>query len=113
MNIQDCLFCQIVQGERPATIVYQDDYVVVFDDIYPKAPIHKLIVPREHIATLNDVNRTHDELIGHMVQTAQKVAKDLGIDQNGYRVVINCNKDGGQVIYHLHAHLLGGEPLAF
>jgi len=85
----------------------------VFDDIYPKAPIHKLILPRKHIATLNDLTKEDAGLIDHMVFTAKKIACDLNVANPGYRVLINCNADGGQVVYHLHLHLLGGKRLGF
>ncbi|QLH42724.1 MAG: histidine triad nucleotide-binding protein [Coxiellaceae bacterium] len=107
----DCIFCKIANGEQPATIVYQDDQVVAFDDLYPKAPFHKLIIPRKHINTLNDANENDTKLLGHMMLVAQKMAMQLGIAEPGYRVLMNCNKGGGQVIYHLHLHLLGGRVM--
>jgi histidine triad (HIT) family protein len=107
----DCIFCKITQGTLPATIIYHDDQVVAFDDVYPKAPQHKLIIPKKHIATLNDLQEEDQHLIHHMVDIARKLAQDLGIAQSGYRVLMNCNPDGGQVVYHLHLHLLGGRPL--
>lgn len=105
----DCIFCKIVNKTLPAKIIYEDELVIAFDDIHPKAPIHKLIVPRQHIATLNDVTEEHQNLLDHMLMVAKKLAKDLNIDQSGYRVVINCNADGGQIVYHLHLHLMGGK----
>lgn len=105
----DCIFCKIANKILPAKIIYEDELVMVFDDIHPKAPIHKLIIPKKHIATLNDVNSDDEHLLNHMLMTAKKIAKDLGVDQSGYRVVINCNADGGQIIYHLHLHLMGGK----
>jgi histidine triad (HIT) family protein len=107
----DCIFCKIASGALPANIIYQDDKIIAFDDVYPKAPQHKLIVPRKHIATLNDLTPDDKGLIGDMIAVAQKLAVDLKIDQDGYRVLINCNRDGGQVVYHLHLHLLGGKRL--
>ena len=104
----DCLFCKIVEGSIPANIIYEDKTVIAFDDINPQAPIHKLIIPRQHISTLNDLTPEHDLLIGHMLQTAKQLAKTLEIDETGYRTVINCNRNGGQVVFHLHLHLLGG-----
>ena len=108
---QDCLFCKIAIGEIPANIIYQDDLVVAFDDIHPKAPVHKLIIPRKHIATINDLTPEDNNLIGHMTQIAKKLAKELDVDQSGYRVLMNCNKNAGQVVFHLHMHLLGGRAL--
>lgn len=107
----DCIFCKIVQGEIPANIVYQDEHVVAFEDIKPKAPHHKLIIPKKHIATLNDATTEDTALLGRMMQTAKQLAKDLGFADDGYRVVMNCNKGGGQVVFHIHLHLLGGRSL--
>jgi histidine triad (HIT) family protein len=107
----DCIFCKIIQGDLPANITYQDDQVIVFDDIHPQAPVHKLIVPREHIETLNDLQPAHNALIGHMIQVTKKIAKDTNVDQSGYRVIMNCNKDSGQVVFHVHMHVLGGKTL--
>lgn len=108
----DCLFCKIIAKEIPATILYEDDQVIAFDDIHPKAPCHKLIIPRKHITTLNDLTPEDNSLAGHMLQVVQELAKKLQIAEPGYRVAINCNAGGGQVIYHLHFHLLGGRPMS-
>ena len=107
----ECIFCKIAVGEMPANIVYEDENIIAFDDIFPKAPIHKLIIPRKHIATLNDINDEDRELTGNMMLVAQKIAKDLHISEDGYRVLMNCNKHGGQEVYHIHLHLLGGKQL--
>lgn len=107
----DCLFCKIVAGTIPATIIYRDDMTVIFNDINPQAAIHKVIIPHKHIATLNDLHGEDTDLMGHMIQVATKVAKQLNIDTNGYRLVMNCNGDGGQTVFHIHMHLLGGRPL--
>jgi histidine triad (HIT) family protein len=107
----DCLFCKIANHELQSNIIYEDDLVVAFDDIKPQAPQHKLIIPRKHIATLNDVNEKDKELISHIIFTAQKIAHKLGIDQEGYRVLFNCNRHGGQEVHHLHLHLLGGRQM--
>ncbi len=107
----DCIFCRIANGTLPANIVYQDKKIIAFDDVCPKAPIHKLIIPRKHIATLNDLTVADKGLIDDMVVVAQQLAAELNVDKSGYRVLINCNSDGGQVIYHLHLHLLGGKKL--
>lgn len=109
----DCLFCKIASGEIPAKLLYEDELVVAFDDIHPKAPHHKLIIPRKHIATLNDVSTADNALVGHMVQVVQKMAKDLGIADEGYRLVMNCNQGAGQSVYHIHAHLLGGRQMTW
>ncbi len=106
-----CLFCDIVEGKIPAKIVKKDKDVVAFRDIDPQAPTHVLVVPAKHIGTLNDVSGDDAALIGKMVQTARQIAVEDGIDQSGYRMVLNCNKDGGQSVYHIHLHLLGGRPM--
>lgn len=103
-----CLFCRIVSGEIPAKIAYRDDHVVAFEDINPQAPHHLLIIPQKHIATINDVNTEDNELLGHMVQTAKMLAKQLNIADDGYRIVMNCNAGAGQTVFHIHLHLLGG-----
>ena len=108
-----CIFCDIVNGILPAKIIYQDKEIIAFDDIHPKAPQHKLIIPRKHIATMNDVTTEDKDLITNMILVSQKLAVDLNIAKTGYRVLINCNKDGGQVVYHLHLHLIGGRQLSF
>lgn len=109
----DCLFCKIVAREIPATICYEDDAIVAFDDIHPRAPQHKLIIPRKHIATLNDLSPTDTEVAGRLLYTAQQLAKQLNFADNGYRVVMNCNADAGQVVFHIHLHLLGGRSLSW
>lgn len=112
-TMKDCIFCKIVEGTIPAQIIYQDTKIVAFDDLHPKAPHHKLIIPRLHIATLNDVTPADQALIGHMFYVAQQIAKQLGIDATGYRTVMNCNAGGGQEVYHIHLHLLGGRQMTW
>ena len=107
----DTIFTKIIAGELPADIVYEDDEVMAFRDISPQAPVHVLIVPRVEIATVNDIQPNQAELIGKMVLAAQKIAADEGIAEDGFRLVINCNKHGCQVVFHLHMHLLGGKQL--
>ncbi|MGH1430752.1 MAG: histidine triad nucleotide-binding protein [Neptuniibacter sp.] len=109
----DCLFCKIINKEIPADIIYEDEHVIAFNDISPQAPTHALIIPRKHIATLNDVQAEDEALVGHMVKTAATIAKQLGFDENGYRTVFNCNPHGGQTVYHIHLHLLGGKPMGW
>jgi histidine triad (HIT) family protein len=106
-----CLFCQICNGDIPANIVYQDDLLIAFDDIHPQAPLHQLIIPREHIGTLNDIQSAHDALVGRMLRVAAGLAEDNAIAEKGYRVVMNCNAEGGQEVYHIHLHLLGGKQM--
>ena len=105
------LFEKIVAGEIPATIVHQDDRVTAFRDISPQAPVHVLIVPNKPIPTVNDVSDEDERTLGHMFIVARDLAKKEGIAENGFRLIINCNKHGGQVVYHLHMHLLGGHAL--
>ncbi len=107
----DCLFCKIINGDIPATIVYEDDLVIAFDDITPRAPIHKLIIPKEHIATLNDIAPEDQELVGHMLYVAKQIAAECDIADAGYRTVFNCNADAGQDVFHIHLHLLGGRKM--
>jgi len=107
----DCIFCKIVKGEIPCAKVYEDDVVLAFDDIQPMAPVHVVIVPKMHIPTLMDVEANQSGVIAQMVQAAQNVAQIKQIAARGFRTVINCNSDGGQVVFHLHMHLLGGRKL--
>lgn len=106
----DCLFCKIINNDIPSAIIYRDDHVVAFDDLHPQAPQHKLIVPHKHISTLNDAHSEDNELIGHMMQTAKMLARQLNISDEGYRLILNCNAGAGQTVFHLHLHLLGGRP---
>jgi histidine triad (HIT) family protein len=108
--MDDCIFCKIIAGKLPADIVYQDDRVVAFWDAHPSAPIHILIVPREHIATLNDIPEDSD-ILSHLGRIAKEIARQQGVDQSGYRFFINVNKGGGQVIFHLHAHIMAGNDI--
>lgn len=105
------LFERIIAGEIPATIVYQDDRVIAFRDIRPRAPTHILIVTRKVIPTANDIVDADESLIGHLFTVARDLAKTEGIAESGYRLIINCNAHGGQEVYHLHLHLVGGKPL--
>jgi len=111
--VADCLFCKIVAGQIPATIVFQDDHVVAFRDITPRAPTHVLIVPRRHIASLNDLVADDDALVGQMVRAAATIARKEGLADRGYRTVFNCNADAGQTVFHIHLHLLGGRTMAW
>nr|VFK22442.1 MAG: histidine triad (HIT) family protein [Candidatus Kentron sp. LFY] len=105
------IFSKIVSGELSADIVYQDDRVTCFRDINPAAPVHILIIPNKEIPTLNDLDEEDEALAGHMLLTAKKLAKQEGISESGYRLIINCNRDGNQEVFHLHLHLMGGRPL--
>lgn len=108
----DCIFCKIAEGALPSKKVYECDQVVAFEDISPKAPVHVLIIPKVHIPTMNDVEGEEQfQLIAKIHEVAQVVAQKLGIAESGYRLVNNCGKDSGQIVFHLHYHLLGGESL--
>ena len=109
----DCVFCKIVNGQIPATRVHEDADVIAFADLNPQAPLHLLIVPRRHIATLNDLATTDDALIGSMLRVAARLAADHGYADRGYRTVFNCNRDAGQTVFHIHLHLLAGRGLAW
>ncbi|TAK12714.1 MAG: histidine triad nucleotide-binding protein [Acidobacteria bacterium] len=108
-----CLFCKIIAGEIPSTKVYEDDQLVAFKDITPQAPLHVLIVPRKHIATLNDLEPGDDALVGAMTRRAAIIAKAHGFDSSGFRTVFNCNKDAGQAVFHIHLHVLAGRTLSW
>ena len=109
----DCLFCRIISGEIPATKVYEDDRVIAFNDINPQAPMHVLIVPREHLDTLNNLEPKHDSTIGEMVRRAAAIAAQRGFAEGGYRTVFNCNADAGQMVFHLHLHVMGGRKMTW
>ena len=111
--MSDCLFCQIAAGRIPASFVYQDDRLVAFRDINPQAPLHVLIVPRRHIATLNDLTAAEEPLVGEMIGRAAAIAREQGHADAGYRTVLNCNRDAGQSVFHIHLHLLAGRSMAW
>jgi len=111
--MSECIFCKIVSGEIPAEIVFQDEICLAFKDINPAAPVHVLVIPKIHITTLNDLTGEHESITGHILTVAKNIARDLGMAENGYRVVVNCNSDGGQAVFHIHFHLLGGRQLAW
>ena len=111
--MNECLFCNMVSGAIPCNKVYENEYVLAFRDIDPKAPTHILIIPKKHITTLNEINKNDQDLLGELLLTAKKIAKDEGIDTSGYRTVFNCNSDGGQTVFHIHMHLLGGRQMAW
>jgi len=107
----DCLFCRIIRREIPASIVYEDDRVLAFNDINPQAPTHVLLVPKRHIASLNDLTPGDDPLVGELHRRAAAIARERGIDAGGYRTVFNTNRDAGQTVFHIHLHVLGGRPM--
>ena len=107
--MSDCIFCKIINGDIPSTKVYEDELVYAFRDIEPAAPVHILIIPKEHICCANKLEDTHKELLGHIILTAKKIAEAEGIAENGYRIINNCGEDAGQTVFHLHFHLLAGD----
>lgn len=107
----DCIFCKIVEGSIPSKKIYENEHVLAFHDIQPAAPVHALIIPKKHIATMNDAAGDDFALIGKIHEAAQIAARELGVADSGYRLVNNCGKDGGQVVFHIHYHLMGGEKL--
>jgi histidine triad (HIT) family protein len=113
VTVADCLFCKIIARQIPASILYEDDRVIAFNDINPQASTHVLVVPKRHIATLNELTAQDDALVGEMVRRAAAIAKERGIDAGGFRTVFNTNKDAGQTVFHIHLHLIGGRSLAW
>ena len=111
--MSDCLFCKIVAGDIPADVIHETDSTLAFRDINPQAPTHVLIVPRRHIARINDIATDDRELVGSLFTTAKEIAVAEGLADDGYRVVMNCNEAAGQSVFHLHLHLLGGRPLSW
>lgn len=109
--MQGCIFCKIAQGEAPATIRYEDNEIIAFDDINPKAPVHILIVPKEHLESTLDLTDKDDELVGKIIRVAARLAEKMAIANRGYKIIINTGKDAGQLVDHLHCHLLGGKTL--
>lgn len=110
---ENCLFCKIAAGEISSAKVYQDEVCIAFNDISPQAPTHVLIIPREHFASLDEAQTSQKEMLGHLLLTAAEIAREKGFAEDGYRVVINTNADGGQTVFHIHVHLLGGRPFVF
>ena len=109
----DCLFCKIINREIPASIVYEDQRVLAFNDINPQAPTHVLIVPRRHIASLNEIGVEDDQIVGELVRRAAAIARDRGLSAGGFRTVFNTNRDAGQTVFHVHLHLLGGRSMTW
>jgi histidine triad (HIT) family protein len=111
--VSDCLFCKIVAGQIPATIVHQDQHLIAFKDINPQAPMHLLIVPRRHVSSLNELEPDDDALVGEMIRRAAALARANGHADRGYRTVFNCNADAGQTVFHIHLHVLGGRAMTW
>jgi histidine triad (HIT) family protein len=111
--VPECLFCRIVARQVPAAVVFEDDRLLAFNDINPQAPMHLLVIPRRHIATVNDLAREDDELVGQMVRRAAALASEHGHAERGYRTVFNCNAEAGQTVFHIHLHVMGGRRLTW
>ena len=109
--MDDCLFCKIIKGEIPATIVYQDEQVMAFRDINPVAPTHILVIPKKHISGTNDVSKEDEQLLGHMLTVVRPITDQEGITESGYRLIINSGPDANQVVFHLHLHIMGGHRM--
>ena len=109
----DCLFCKIIDGEIPGDIVYENDNVLAFKDINPIAPVHILVIPKEHIATINDLEEKHTQTMGELFLAAKKIASEKGFSESGYRTVVNCNKDAQQTVFHIHLHLIAGRQMTW
>lgn len=109
----DCIFCKIAQGKLPANIIYEDDHAIAFEDIAPQAPVHTLVIPRRHISTVLDLEEGDRELVGHLFRVAAVLARDKGVADGGFRLVMNTNADAGQTVFHMHLHLLGGRAMGW
>ncbi len=109
----ECLFCKIAAGELDTELIYEDEQVVAFNDLNPQAPIHVLVIPKKHIATLNELEPEDAALVGSLYLAAKTLARQKGVDDSGYRTLMNCNADGGQTVFHLHLHLLGGRRMGW
>jgi len=111
--VSETIFTKIINKEIPADILFEDDKVLAFKDISPQAPIHFLVIPKKAIATINDIQQEDDAVIGYMYRTAAKLCAEMGVSEQGFRTVMNCNDDGGQTVYHIHLHVLAGKPLGW
>ena len=109
--MDNCIFCKIINKEVPSKIVYEDERVLAFDDINPRAPIHVLLISKEHFGTLNEIPEEKKDILSHLLLTARQIAQEKGIAENGYRIVLNTERDSGQEVFHIHFHLLGGRQM--
>ena len=111
--MKDCLFCKIASHQVPSAVVYEDDHLMAIEDINPQAPLHCLVISKQHVATLNDLDTSTDGLVGEMTRRAAAIARERGYADRGYRTVFNCNREAGQTVFHIHLHLLAGRPLTW
>jgi histidine triad (HIT) family protein len=109
--MDNCLFCKIINGEIPVKKVYENEHILAFRDIDPKAPVHILVIPKKHIRSVNELKSSDKNLAGELLLSAKKIAKDEGIDSKGFRIIFNTNDDGGQTVYHIHMHIMGGRQM--
>lgn len=109
----DCIFCKIVRKEIPSNITYEDEFAIAFEDLNPQAPLHVLIIPRKHISTNLDLTPDDNHLVGHLYQVANSIAIQKGVSEKGFRLVMNCNREAGQTVFHIHLHLLGGRNMGW
>ena len=109
--MEDCLFCKIINKQITSEFVYEDEELICIKDIHPQAPVHLLIIPKKHISTVIDISDEDEKLVGKIVRTATKLSKQFNIDESGFRLIFNCKNDGGQTVYHIHLHLIGGKRL--
>ena len=113
MAKQDCLFCRIAKKEIPAKVIFEDPQILAFEDVSPQAPVHILIIPKEHVEKISDLTQAHIDILGRLILTAKNIAAERGVQESGYRIVMNCNRDAGQAVFHLHLHLLGGRKFSW
>lgn len=111
--MSNCIFCKIAEGTIPAKIIYRDEQAIAFEDLNPQAPVHVLVIPKRHISSIQDVTERDRELLSHLMLTGTKIAKEKGLSDAGYRIVTNIGRDGGQSVFHLHWHILGGRPMGW
>jgi len=112
-DMEECVFCKIVGKDIPSELIYEDEQIMAFNDINPKAPVHILIIPKEHFASLNDIPEEKKDVLSHILLKARQIARNLGIDEKGYRIVLNTARDSGQEVFHIHFHLLGGRRMSW
>ncbi|TAN41179.1 MAG: histidine triad nucleotide-binding protein [Nitrospirae bacterium] len=111
--MSDCIFCKIIDKKIPAKMIYEDDMVLAFEDINPQAPVHFLVIPKKHIPTILDVSDSDKDMLIHLFAVVNKLAKEKGVSERGFRIINNCNHESGQTVYHIHFHVLGGRPMAW